>query len=107
MASWIPVSRPRMQPVGSCSRRRVIARVAFEDLGSLNPNPALFGNRVHMQVALECERVGPIQNSSTEHTTVELLPSARLPEVLRSGAIDHALVVAALYAWELWRRDSR
>jgi ADP-ribose pyrophosphatase len=79
----------------------------LEDLGSLNPNPALFGNRVHMQVALECEQVGPIQNSSTEHTTVELLPSARLPEVLRSGGIDHALVVAALYAWELWRRDSR
>jgi hypothetical protein len=28
VASWIPVSRPRKQPVGSCSRRRAIARVA-------------------------------------------------------------------------------
>ena len=33
------------------------------------------------------------------------IPAARLPEVLRTGGIDHALVVAALYAWELWRRE--
>ena len=44
-----------------------------------------------------------IQNSATEETRVELVPRARLPELLRAGAIDHALVVAALYAYELWR----
>jgi 8-oxo-dGTP pyrophosphatase MutT (NUDIX family) len=75
----------------------------IEGLGSINPNPALFENRVHMAVALDCERVGPIQNSNTEETAVELLPLADLPDVLRSGGIDHALVVAALYAFELWR----
>lgn len=75
----------------------------IEMLGSINPNPAIFTNRVHQMVALDCERAGEIQNSSTEHTVVDLLPVARLPEVLREGAIDHALVVAALYAWELWR----
>jgi 8-oxo-dGTP pyrophosphatase MutT (NUDIX family) len=79
----------------------------LEALGSLNPNPALFGNRVHMQVALDCERVGPVRNSSTEHTTVELLPAERLQDVLLAGGIDHALVVATLYAWELWRRTDR
>lgn len=72
-------------------------------LGSINPNPALFANRCHMQVAEDCERVADIRNSATEETTVELLPLADLPEILRSGGIDHALVVAALYAFELWR----
>ncbi len=72
-------------------------------LGSINPNPAIFANRCHMQVALRCEAVGEIQNSATEETTLELLPLAELPDTLRSGAIDHALVVAALYAFELWR----
>lgn len=72
-------------------------------LGSLNPNPALFGNRCHMQVALDCALAGSIQNSATEQTQVELIPRAQLPELLRAGAIDHALVVAALYAYELWR----
>ena len=75
----------------------------IESLGSLNPNPALFANRVHMLVALDCERAGKIQNTSTEHTSVELLPLAELSDVLLAGGIDHALVVAALYAFELWK----
>jgi 8-oxo-dGTP pyrophosphatase MutT (NUDIX family) len=75
-------------------------------LGSINPNPALFSNRCHMLVAESCTAVGEIQNSATEETTVELLPLAALPDTLRSGGIDHALVVAALYAFELWRSGS-
>jgi len=72
-------------------------------LGSLNPNPALFGNRCHMQVALDCTPSAAIQNSATEETLVELVARRELPALLRRGAIDHALVVAALYAYELWR----
>ena len=75
----------------------------LESLGSLNPNPALFGNRCHMQLALDCEWAGAIQNSETEETAVELLPLDALHETVRAGGIDHALVVAALYAFELWR----
>jgi len=77
----------------------------LESLGSLNPNPALFANRVHMQVALDCVQEQEIQNTSTEHTMVELLPLTELPRVLREGGIDHALVIAALYAFDLWRRE--
>ncbi len=79
----------------------------LETLGSINPNPALFANRCHMQVALDCEWEGQIANTSTEETSVELLPLAELPGVLRRGEIDHALVVAALYAFDLWRRAER
>ena len=75
-------------------------------LGSINPNPALFANRCHMEVAQDCKRVAEIQNSATEETVVELLPLAELPALLRGGGIDHALVVAALYAFELWRSGS-
>lgn len=79
----------------------------LEDLGSLNPNPALFGNRVHMQLALECERVDVIRNESTEHTTFELLPVTNLRDVVRRIGIDHALAVSALYAYEIWRDGHR
>lgn len=75
-------------------------------LGSISPNPALFANRCHMQVAENCEAVAEIQNSATEETIVELLPLADLGKTLRSGGIDHALVVAALYLFELWRSDA-
>jgi hypothetical protein len=56
-----------------------------------------------MQVALDCEPATAIQNSATEETQVELVPRADVHDLLRAGAIDHALVVAALYAFELWR----
>jgi ADP-ribose diphosphatase len=80
----------------------------LESLGSINPNPALFSNRVHMWVALDCESVAPIRNESTEETSVALLPLADLGSTVSAGGIDHALVVATLYRFELWRsaRDS-
>lgn len=89
-------------------RRELLEETGFragrlEPLGSINPNPALFGNRVHMQVALDCEQVDEIRNESTEHTTVERVPVARLREVVRANGIDHALAVTALYAYEIWR----
>lgn len=70
-------------------------------LGDLNPNPALFGNRVFTYAAESCQRVGEIENPGMEETVVELVPRAELPERVRRGEIDHALVVAALHFWSL------
>lgn len=76
-------------------------------LGFVNPNPALFANRVFMQVALDCQKAAEIQNGPTEETTVELLPLAELSGALSRGEIDHALVHAALYAFERWRSSGQ
>lgn len=65
-------------------------------LGTVNPNPALFGNRVHTFLARGVRRLGPVENPGHEETRVVLAPRSRLRELLRSEAIDHALVVAAL-----------
>ncbi len=70
-------------------------------VGEVNPNPALFGNRTETYVARGCERVAEIANGHTEETVVELLPRARLRETLREGRITSALVIAALYWFEL------
>src|SRR5690606_32308512 len=69
-------------------------------LGALNPNPALFANRLHAFVAEAAEHVAEIRNDAAEHTVVELVPRERLPELLRAGAVDHALVAATL--WHFW-----
>ena len=73
-------------------------------VGEVNPNPALFGNRLHTFVAPGAVRVGDVMNHGAEETVVELVPVAELPALVRSGAIDHALVLAGLYQWELLRR---
>jgi 8-oxo-dGTP pyrophosphatase MutT (NUDIX family) len=75
-----------------------------EPLGRVNPNPAVFGNCCHSFVVDRAEAVAEIQNSATEETCVELVPAADLGDLLARGAIDHALVVAALYWYELRRQ---
>jgi 8-oxo-dGTP pyrophosphatase MutT (NUDIX family) len=72
-----------------------------EAIGKVNPNPALFENRCHTFLAPEVVRVAEIQNTQLEETSVELIPMAEIPDQLREGRIDHALVVAALYWYAL------
>jgi 8-oxo-dGTP pyrophosphatase MutT (NUDIX family) len=81
-------------------------------IGSVNPNPALFGNRVHTFLAGGVERAGPpepagaLRGVGLEQTSVELVAAGEVPERVARGEIDHALVVAALYWWDLDRRRS-
>ena len=75
-------------------------------LGVVNPNPALFGNRTETWAALGAEKVAEIQSDHTEETVVELLPRAELHEALRAGRISSALVIAALYWFELYEKAS-
>ena len=70
---------------------------AWDDAGSLSPNPALFGNRVHTFVARGCRRVGAVRNEGHEETCVELVPEEDLRRLVAEGGIDHALVVAAIF----------
>ncbi len=73
----------------------------IERLGSVNPNPALFGNRLHAFVATGAREVAEIQNDAREETLVEVVPRAELLQRVRAGRVDHALVLAALLFWEL------
>ncbi len=71
-------------------------------LGSVNPNPALFGNRCHTYLAIGAERVDRIRNAGdTEETAVELVSIEEVDRLVREGVIHHALVVAALFHWRL------
>lgn len=70
-------------------------------LGAVNPNPALFGNRTETYVARGVRRVAEIRNGHTEETVVELIPRRELRAQARSGRISSALVIAALYWFEL------
>lgn len=70
-------------------------------LGSVNPNPALFGNRLHTFLAEDCEPAGEAHFDPHEETIVELVPRDAVPELVRAGRIDHALVLAALHWWSL------
>jgi 8-oxo-dGTP pyrophosphatase MutT (NUDIX family) len=68
-------------------------------LGVVNPNPALFTNRLHAFYAVDAELERAVQNTGTEVTEAVLVPVAHLEELLRSGEIDHALVAGTLWRY--------
>jgi 8-oxo-dGTP pyrophosphatase MutT (NUDIX family) len=74
---------------------------ALEDLGWVNPNPALFDNRCHTWLARGARRVDRIRNPDTEETAVELVRLADVDRLVAEGAIHHALVVAALFRFRI------
>ena len=76
-------------------------------MGSLNPNPAIFSNSLHTWLAPVVHSGAEIANQSTEDTQVQLVPLVQIPEMLLSGAIDHALVVATLWRALYYLRGDR
>jgi 8-oxo-dGTP pyrophosphatase MutT (NUDIX family) len=71
------------------------AASAVEPLGELSPNPALFANRCHTFLATGVELAAAPEHGPLEEQTVELVPLAEVPALIRRGEIDHALIVAA------------
>jgi ADP-ribose pyrophosphatase len=70
-------------------------------LGAANPNPALFGNRLHAFLGRDVEWVSEVRPDSTEETEVLLVSPGELVELVRDGHVNHALVIAALYLLQL------
>ena len=72
-------------------------RGTLTPLGDVSPNPALFANRLHCFALRGVVRVAEIANEGHEETEVELVPWTEIPARVRSGEIDHALVLAAFH----------
>lgn len=70
-------------------------------LGSIHPNPAIQANHCHTFLARGAEKRGTPQFDGTEETEVILEPLSRIPELIRTGRISHALVVVAFHWLEL------
>ncbi|MFT3842843.1 MAG: NUDIX hydrolase [Myxococcaceae bacterium] len=64
-------------------------------LGVSRPNPAFLDNRLHSFVATGCKQVHQGRQEGSEDIRVELVPRAKIPELIRSGEIDHSLVLVA------------
>jgi ADP-ribose pyrophosphatase len=73
-------------------------------LGTVHPNPAIMNNRCHMFVAHDVELQGMPQWDATEELAVELVPLARVPELIVNGTISNALTLVAFHLLELRMR---
>lgn len=92
-----PGEAPQFAAARECLEETGYEARELVSLGCLSPNPALFPNTLHTWLARGVRLSGEIQNQSTEHTEVQLVPLSQVPDLLLSGEIDHALVVATLW----------
>ncbi len=64
-------------------------------LGTVAPNPAIQNNRLHSYLALDAEPGAGQRLDGNEVLAVDLIPLPEVQSMLRSGQIDHALVINA------------
>ena len=64
-------------------------------LGAVAPNPAILDNRLHIFLAEDAEPVGSPELDSGEVVATFTAPLTETYAMVKRGAIDHALVVAA------------
>ncbi len=66
-------------------------------IGVVSPNPAIFSNRCYTFIARNIKKICDPMPDQTEDIEVVLVPLSDIPEMIRKGEIDHALVIAAFY----------
>lgn len=75
------------------------AAAAWVPLGDMNPNPAMMSNRCFAFLATGCRPVGELRQDPGEDLEVVTVPLAELDELVRRGAIEHAIVLATIALW--------
>jgi ADP-ribose pyrophosphatase len=66
-------------------------------IGVVNPNPALFTNRCYTFIAENLQKIRDPMPDEAEDIEVVLIPLSDIPELIRNGDIDHAMVITAFY----------
>jgi 8-oxo-dGTP pyrophosphatase MutT (NUDIX family) len=68
---------------------------AWRHVGTVEPNPAIHGNRLHTWLAFDAAVTQPVALDGGEVISTFTAPMTDVIAMLRDGRIDHALVVAA------------
>ena len=74
-------------------------------IGQVHPNPAIQSNTCYTALIQNCRCVHALELDHAEDLITRLVPLDALPAMVAQGRIRHALVVVALYHFELWQRQ--
>lgn len=73
-------------------------------IGEVRPNPAILSNRCYSFLAFGVRKMADQSFDSTEDIAVELVNLQDIPALIRNKRITHAMVVAAFYHFEQYRK---
>ena len=90
----------------AAARRELLEETGFASddwrlIGTVDPNPAIQSNRCYTFLAAGARQVAAPTPDGLEELRLVLEPASQVAGLLRSGRIEHALVVAALMWWHL------
>lgn len=74
-------------------------------IGQVFPNPAIMSNTCFTVLVENCRVASATCFDQTEDLITKLVPMDEVPGLVASGKIRHCLVVAALFQFELWRKN--
>jgi 8-oxo-dGTP pyrophosphatase MutT (NUDIX family) len=73
-------------------------------IGRVSSNPAFINNYTHTYLALNARRVAETNFDSAEYIEFELADIDEIPAFIAAGKITHAIVIAAFYHYENYRK---
>jgi 8-oxo-dGTP pyrophosphatase MutT (NUDIX family) len=76
-------------------------------LGRILPNPAIMSNTCYTVLIENCRCEHPVEFDHGEDIVTRLVPVTEIQKLVATGKIQHALVVVALYYFELAAREGR
>lgn len=74
-------------------------------IGATNPNPAFMSNTVYTYLAADVSLVTDQRLDENERVDVELVPIDDIVSLARPGFRAHAIMLAALYWYKLYKND--
>jgi 8-oxo-dGTP pyrophosphatase MutT (NUDIX family) len=100
---------PEDASIEETARRELREETGYEaermvSLGHVTPNPAFLNNRCHTFLAAGARKTGPATPEGSEDIEVEVVPLAEIPQLIETERITHALVIAAFYLLDRYRK---
>jgi 8-oxo-dGTP pyrophosphatase MutT (NUDIX family) len=86
------------------ARRELKEETGYTDgdmvyLGMVHANPAIFNNKCHTYLALDCQSDGGQSLDDKEDIEVVLKSLDEIPGLIKEGVITHSLILAAFYRY--------
>lgn len=75
-------------------------------IGTVAPNPAIQTNHCYTYLIQNARPTAGLALEEYEEIETFSRPVADIPKMIRTGEIDHALVLNALYWYHLWQEES-
>ncbi|SRR5579883_635803 len=69
----------------------------FRKIGEVTPNPAFIRNKCHTYLITNVRLSGKTQFDEHENIRVRIEPRRNIEDLIRSGEIEHALIITAFY----------